>query len=360
MTRHVATATIALALCLALGACRSAAPGAAPATGAQPAVAAAPADRPPEARPGEAWCRVWIPPVTKEVAETVCVRPACVKKVPVPPTYGTRTKLVCLAPAQIREVQTPAVWTTRVRDVLACPEREVVERVACEPGALAAGEVQCDCFVKRVIPPVYEQVEEAVCVEPSRCCIEYQPAQYQCVEERFILKPAHCQEVLVPAQFETRMRTVICTPGRWEWRRNTDCEVPEGLTALEVTMVDVAADGREEGIFRVGQEVRYELTVENDVGGKALDGLKVVFQLPPELVFVSGSGDGLTVVGGGRQAETSRFALAVDQVVSLRLVARVVRGPAQGNLIQTIASVVAPDGSELVHETESTTIEGGR
>lgn len=348
-------------LALALGACSSAgrvasAPIALDAVAPQPAT---PDDLPPEAKAGEAWCRVWIPPVTKEISETVCVSPACVKKVPIPPTYDTRTKLVCIQPAKICEVTKPAVWTTRKREVLVCPEREVVERVQCEPSELGEGEVQCNCFVKRIIPPVYETIEEGVCLEPSSLCVEYQPAQYKCVEERFVVKPAHCEEVAVPARYETRIRTVICQCGRWEWRRNDACELPDpGLTAIEVTMIDTAPDGTEAGIFLVGQEVRYDLEVLNDLGGKALQGLRVVFSLPAELEYVSGGGDGLQMVGQARQAESTPFALDVNQKVSLRIIARVLSKPAQGNLIQTVASVVGADGAELVHESESTTVGG--
>ena len=265
-------------------------------------------ERPPEAKPGEAWCRVWVPPVKGLCVETYLVRPACKKKVRVPPTYDTRVNLVCVAPPKCTEVYKPGVWKTRKRQVCVCPEREVIEPIDCKSSDLAEGEVQCQCYTKRVIPPTYREVCEAVCVEPSRTCVQYEPAKYRCVEETFVVKEAHCDEVLVPAEYATRTREVCLRPGRWEWRRNTDCEVPEEkLPALEVTMIDNDPSGERAGIFYEGQNVRYDLTVTSDVGSQAVPALKVVFTLPPELQFVSAGGD-VQVQGKGQGAKSVVFA----------------------------------------------------
>jgi hypothetical protein len=348
-------AALALAGCAGrAGACGPAAPCAEDCAAVAPPCSPCGA-LPPEAKPGEAWCCVWVPPVTKEVAVTCCVKPACTKKVPVPAVYGTRPVLVCVAPARITEKQMPAVWTTRKRDVLVCPERECVEPVCCPPTGLGPCEEQCVCYRKKVLPPVWCEQEEAVCLEPSRCRIEYQPAQYKVVEERFVLKPAHCETVCVAAEHATRFETVVCTPGRWEWRLNPDCVVPELLPAIEVTMVDSDPSGSEAGIFRLGGQVRYDLTVSNDVGGKALESLKVVFTLPAELEFVSGGGDA-QFVGGGQQAESRSFHLSLDQKRTVHIVAKVVALPQKGANIQTVASIVTAEGLELVRESESTTL----
>jgi hypothetical protein len=329
---------------------------------AEPAVAAErpPADLPPGAKPDEVWCRVWVPPLTREVVENCQVCPATVKKVPIPATYGTRTELVCVQPAQIIEKKTPAVWTTRTRDVLVCPERECVEVVCCPSGSNdPCCDPGCKCYAKKVIPAVWRKECEAVCLEPSKCCIEFVPAQYKCVETTYVLKPAHCEEVCVPAKWESRRRTAICRPGRWEWRLNPDCVPPEEpLSAIEVTMVDNAPSGASAGIFKVGDKIRLDVTVSNDVGGRALQGLKVVFTLPPELEYDGGGGD-VVMVGGVQQAESKPFDLALDQTIALHVIATVKRAPSgDSRMIQTEASVVTREGVEMVRESESSTIEG--
>jgi len=321
-----------------------------------------PSDLPPGAKADEVWCRVWVPPLTREVVENCMVCPPSVKKVPIPATFGTRTELVCVQPARIVEKQTPAVWTTRKRDVLVCPERECFEVVCCPDGSKdPCCDPGCRCYTKRVVPPVWREECEAVCLEPSKCCIEFVPAQYKCVEKTYVLKPAHCEEVCVPAKWEQRRRTAICRPGRWEWRLNPDCVPPEDpLAAIEVTMVDNAPSGEAAGVFRVGESIRMDVTVSNDVGGKALQGLKVVFTLPPELEYEGGGGE-VDLIGGGRQAETRPFDLALDQKIHLHLLAKVKSAPAGENrMVQTEASVVTREGVEMVKESESSTVEAGR
>jgi hypothetical protein len=315
-----------------------------------------PDERPPEAKPGEAWCRIWIPPVTETVTETVCIAPACKKKVVVPAEYGVRPKLVCVAPAQLREVVRPGVWTTRKKDVMVCPERDVYRRVCCPPGKLDPCERQGECWVKSKCPPVFRTECEPVCVAPPKKCVEFKPAQYECQEERYMIRPARCEEVITPAQYEERTREVCVQPGRWEWRRNVDCEVPEeALPALEVEMVDSDPDGREEGIFASGSTVRYNLTVRSDVGSEAMPNLKVVFTLPEQLEFLSGGGSGVTVTGSGQAATSSVFPLGLNQEVRLFILARVVSVPPT-NFVQTTASVQTEAGDELARETESTSL----
>lgn len=366
----VAALAFACVLLVALGGCAvrptgggACDPCAAPAP-CQPCdpCAEGPADRPPEANPGEAWCRIWVPPVTRTVVETVCVCPARKRKVAVPAEYGTRPKLVCVKPPQLKEVVRPGVWTTRQKDVMVCPEREVYRRVDCPPSELGPCERQCECWKKEKCPPVFRTECEPVCVAPPKKCVEFTPAQYECVDERFLIRPARCEEVIEPARYETRTRECVVQPGRWEWRRNRECEVPEQLLpALEVEMVDSGPDGREEGVFEEGSTVRYNLTVRSDVGSEAMPNLKVLFTLPEQLEFISGGGDGVTVTGSGQSAKSSVFPLPLNQEVKLYILARVNSVPPT-TFVQATASVQTEAGDELARETESTSLteKGGK
>jgi hypothetical protein len=316
---------------------------------------------PPEAGPGEAWCRIWIPPVYGTETETVCVEPASSEKVWIPPTYGTRPKIVCYQEPQLREKVVPAVWGIKKREVMVCPPRERWQRICCPPSELAEGERQGECWTKIECPPVYESEDCPVCLEPERRCVEYTPAQYKVVEERFLLEPGRCEVKCIPARYEERCREVCIEPGRWEWRRNEACEVPEpepvevGLPALQVEMTDKAATGEEAGVFGVGDVVRYDLTVVSDEGATAMPDLKVVFTLPPELEFISGGGDGLDMSGEGQSAATTTFGLAVGQTAEMHILCRVIASPAT-HMAQLTASVQTADGQELATETESTTL----
>lgn len=130
-----------------------------------------------------------------------------------------------------------------------------------------------------------------------------------------------------------------------------------GLPALQLEMVDTALDRSPKGIFVKGEEFLYVLRVENDVGSALTPDLRVNWNLPPELEFVRGRGDGgATVSGSGQACGSSMFVLRPNQVQTFEIVCRVASVP-ERNLVQTRAEVVTDQGSlELAVETESTTL----
>jgi hypothetical protein len=131
----------------------------------------------------------------------------------------------------------------------------------------------------------------------------------------------------------------------------------KGLPAIQLEMIDLDAKREKKGIFELGETFVYELTIENDVGTALTPDLQIVWTLPPELEFVSGSGDrGATVTGAGQKAESAAFVLAPNQVLKFELVVKCIGVPDR-NLVQSRAAVVtASGGAELATETESTTL----
>lgn len=131
----------------------------------------------------------------------------------------------------------------------------------------------------------------------------------------------------------------------------------KGLPAIQVEMIDLDASRQKKGIFEKGETFIYQLVVVNDVGTALTPDLKIVWSLPPELEFVSGTGDrGVTVTGTAQAAESSSFVLAPNQELNFELVVKVIGVPDR-NLVQSRASVVtAASGVELATETESTTL----
>jgi hypothetical protein len=131
----------------------------------------------------------------------------------------------------------------------------------------------------------------------------------------------------------------------------------KGLPAIQVEMIDLDQNRQKKGIFEMGETFIYQLVVVNDVGTALTPDLKIVWSLPPELKFVSGTGDrGVTVSGNGQAAESSSFVLAPNQELNFEVVVEVVGVPDR-NLVQARASVVtAQSGVELATETESTTL----
>jgi hypothetical protein len=137
-------------------------------------------DRPPQAGPGEVWCKILIPAVYRDETYEVEEQPATFRQEVIPAKY----EMVASAPP-------PAVKEWR--------------RIECEPN-LAPGEELGECWMMVEIQPPAAP-PECICVEP----------------ERTVCVP-------VPAVMATRTRQVLVTPERWEWRRVTDCEVQPAVT----------------------------------------------------------------------------------------------------------------------------------
>lgn len=132
--------------------------------------------------------------------------------------------------------------------------------------------------------------------------------------------------------------------------------VIEGLPALQTEMIDLNIQRGKEGVFQVGENFLYVLEVLNDEGTAITPDLKVIWDLPPEEEFVSGTGDrGVTVTGSGQHAESSSFVLAPNESQKFELVVKAIAVPPR-HLVQARASVQTTTGTELATETESTTI----
>lgn len=212
--------------------CAQPAPCAAPCAPAPCAPACAPQPGncgpfPAEARPGEAWCCVFIPPQYATEMERICTCPESCRKEWVPPVYECRSKQVCSCPEQRRQIPIPAEYQTVNECIEVCPPRTEWRRVDCTPEQLAAGEQQGECWALVTIPAQYEQRCKQVCVREASCREEVIPPVYETVQEQVEVQCGYYKDIVTPAQYEDRPKQVCTAPGRWEWRRNAACVVPQ-------------------------------------------------------------------------------------------------------------------------------------
>jgi hypothetical protein len=198
-------------------------PAPCPAPVAQPAAAT---PRPPAANPGEVWCYVRVPAVTRTVAEQVCVQPASCSQNWIEPVYETVEEQVCVQPAQTRRIPIPAQFETVTEQIMVCPAKTEWRRVDCESRSLAPGEQLGECWTLCEIPPVYETRTQQVCVQPESCREETVPPVYETRAQQVCVREGYYETVEVPPVYETVTREELVTPARWEWRRTTECEVP--------------------------------------------------------------------------------------------------------------------------------------
>jgi len=218
---------------------------------------------PPEAKPGECYARVFIPPTYRtstekvlmsEASERLDVIPAeyewVEKKVlvteaserleVVPASYQWVEEKYLVKEASTRMEQIPAKYDWKTETILVKPAYSVWKkgRGPIEKVDNATGEIMC--LVE--IPAVYETVKKKVMVSsPSTRTVNI-PAEYQTVRKKVMVKPPTTRKVEIPAVYKTvkvrklavapkerrtpipaEYRTVTktekVTEGRMEWRQ---------------------------------------------------------------------------------------------------------------------------------------------
>ena len=217
---------------------------------------------PPNAKPGECYTRIYVPPTYEEIAEEVLIKDASEVLDIIPAEYETvEEKIQVKQESEMIEV-IPATFKTVEEKVMVKPETEEVEVVPAEYETVeekvlvreayttwktgrgpiekidaTTGEIMC--LVE--VPAEYKTVQKQVLKSPPTTRIVNKPAEFEVVETLVIDQPAQTRIVTVPAEFttvkvtrlkteakevrtpvaeerDTVTRTVKKTDGRVEWR----------------------------------------------------------------------------------------------------------------------------------------------
>lgn len=227
-----------------------------------PALAVNADDLPLEAKPGECYARVFVPPSYMTESEQVVVRQASEKVKIIPAEYGTtEEKVLVKEPSEeIRVIPAKYDWTEEkvlvedaserlvtVPAVFGTVSEEVLVRAAyttwkkgrgpIEKINEATGEIMCLITVpaeyetvtrtvveqpemtrKEIIPAKYRTVKKQVVVEPAKIEKTKIPAEYKTVTKQVLLQPASEQRTKIPAEVQSVSREVKVSDGRMEWR----------------------------------------------------------------------------------------------------------------------------------------------
>ena len=234
---------------------------------------------PPQARPGECYARVFVPPAYRSVTEQVLkkeaserietlpakyewveekvlVKEAGKRLVEVPAQYEWREERVMTRTGSSRPEEVPARYETREEKVLVEPAhttwkkgRGLIERVDNTTGEIM-------CLVE--VPATYKTVRKRVLVSPATVREVPVPASYETVRKRVLVREAAVKEVVIPAEYKTiKVKKLVAEPqtrripvpaeyqtltrtekvgeGRLEWRR-VMCETnitPEVITRVQ-------------------------------------------------------------------------------------------------------------------------------
>jgi hypothetical protein len=217
---------------------------------------------PPNAKPGECYARVFVPPtyknetaqvITREASERVEIIPARYEKVTeqvlvreaskkveiVPETYEWVEERITVKPASERIVEVPAVYETVKETVVDRPAHTVWKKGEgpIQKVDYATGEIMCLVEVpatyktvtktvlkspattrKVEIPAEYTTVRKQVIKAPATTREVTVPAEYKTVETQKLVAPAEEKRVQIPAEQASVTKTVLASEGRIEWQ----------------------------------------------------------------------------------------------------------------------------------------------
>jgi hypothetical protein len=217
---------------------------------------------PPNAKPGECYARVFVPPayktetaqvITREASERVEIIPARYERVTeqvlvreatkkievVPETYEWVEERVLVKPASERIVEIPAVYETVKETIVDRPAHTVWKKGTgpIQKVDYATGEIMCLVEVpatyrtvtktvlktpatsrKDEVPAEYTTVRKQVMKTPSTTREVTVPAEYKEVTVQKLVSPAEQRRVQIPAEQQSVTNTVVASEGRIEWQ----------------------------------------------------------------------------------------------------------------------------------------------
>ncbi len=212
---------------------------------------------PPNAKAGECYARVLIPPVYETTSERMLVREASSsiaiipakyewvedkivtkeaseRLIVIPATYKTIEEKMLVKEASTRMVEVPAVYGTETEKVLVTPAREYWKKGRGPVEKLDGGTGEIMCLVKE--PAVYKTVTKTVLTKEATSREEVIPSEYKTVSRVVLATPAATRTEIIPAEYGTvKIRNVV-SPAR-EVRNPIEAEY---RTVSKRTMVEAS------------------------------------------------------------------------------------------------------------------------
>lgn len=181
---------------------------------------------PPNARPGECYAKVYIPPQFKSVTERVLVREASEQIEIIPARYDWVEEKVLVKDSSTQLEVIPAEFATRERTIeteSSHTDWEVNNDPLC---VNPKGEPARDVFCLVTHPSARRTIQVQAQVRAAsvrEVCI---PAQYETVRRQKLVSAATTRKVCIPAEYENVEKTVKVCDGRMAWKRVV-CDRPE-------------------------------------------------------------------------------------------------------------------------------------
>lgn len=181
-------------------------------------------DMPSDARSGECFAQIYMPPEFETVSERICVREASEKIEIIPAKYEWIEERVLVKEASTELVEVPARFDVQDQFVQTSPGHATwikAEESRCAAGT--AGPPPQDIFCLVTEPPTTTTIQTERMVQGPTVEKVAVPAEYQTIRRHKLVQPASTRTVSIPAEYREITKTVLKTPGRMEWQR-VHCE----------------------------------------------------------------------------------------------------------------------------------------
>lgn len=192
------------------------------------------ADLPPNAKPGECYARVFVPPEYTNASEQVVKRAASERVEIIPAAYEWTEQRVLVKEGSSRLVAVPATYEN-VSETVEVESGRTIWRLGKSHKSQLADDAYVkaaaalgltldsaqpgQCFVERIVAARYETSQEQVVKSESSSRVEIVPAQYAWGEEQVLVKEASNRMVGVPAVYETQTEKLLVKPAHQVWKK---------------------------------------------------------------------------------------------------------------------------------------------
>ena len=203
---------------------------------AGPVLATQDADVLPDAKGGECYAKVLVPPVYKTDSVEVIISEATEKQEIIPAAYTTSTERVKIKEEYSRlSVIQPQFETKEKKIQIAAAETKWVRgglqgKIGVSAGTLAdltssginvEGVAPGQCFYEHYKPATYKETEEKVLVSAATETLSVEDATFSETEKRVMVKAASKRLIEVPAVFKTVEDKVLIEPAKSVWKKGT-------------------------------------------------------------------------------------------------------------------------------------------
>lgn len=211
----------------------------------------------PEAKAGECYAKVLVPPVYKTESITAVSSEASEKLVIIPAKYKTTSERVLVKEASTRLAAVPPVYDTVDKRIQVSASTKdwvrgsLKSRVGASEGMLsdlAGSGVKLDdvspgtCFYEHYKPAIYKTSQEKVMISEATETLNVEPAKYATSDKQVLVKAASKRLVEVPAVFKTVDDKILIEPAKKVWKKGSGPIMKIDHTTGEIMcLVDVPA-----------------------------------------------------------------------------------------------------------------------